>query len=111
IHANDEIFHAERFLPNEILVDGCMYVRWRLVSWQNNGERHIYGPQGQCMRTISRLDLWMEMVPIGVSVGRPGPTPSLDLKPSEFDPLEKYWTGFPIEGSKITFPRPSCEFR
>uniref|UniRef100_A0A3Q7IXF1 Uncharacterized protein n=1 Tax=Solanum lycopersicum TaxID=4081 RepID=A0A3Q7IXF1_SOLLC len=51
------------------------------------------------------------MVPIGVSVGRPGPTPSLDLKPSEFDPLENYWTGFPVEGSEITFPRPNCEFR
>ena len=62
-------------------------------------------------REISRLDLWMEMVPIRVLVGRPGPPPSLDLKPSEFDPLENYWTGFPVEGSEITFPRPNCEFR
>ena len=47
-------------------------------------------------REISRLDLWMEMVPIRVLVGRPGPPPSLDLKPSEF--------GAPP-------PYPSCEFR
>ncbi|XP_073034985.1 phosphatidylinositol 4-phosphate 5-kinase 6-like isoform X1 [Primulina eburnea] len=45
------------------------------------------------------------------SVGRPGPPPSLDLKPSAFDPKEKYWTKFPSEGSKITPPHQSCEFR
>ncbi|XP_016479547.1 phosphatidylinositol 4-phosphate 5-kinase 5-like [Nicotiana tabacum] len=45
------------------------------------------------------------------SVGRPGPAPSLDLKSSEFDPKEKYWTRFPPEGSKSTPPHPSCEFR
>ncbi|KAK4725572.1 hypothetical protein R3W88_028351 [Solanum pinnatisectum] len=48
---------------------------------------------------------------IRVSAGRPGPPPSLDLKPSAFDPREKYWTRFPTEGSKITPPHPSCEFR
>ncbi|KAK6149065.1 hypothetical protein DH2020_016590 [Rehmannia glutinosa] len=45
------------------------------------------------------------------SVGRPGPPPSLDLKPSAFDPKEKYWTKFPPEGSKITPPHQSCEFK
>ncbi|XP_027066662.2 phosphatidylinositol 4-phosphate 5-kinase 5-like isoform X2 [Coffea arabica] len=45
------------------------------------------------------------------SVGKPGPPPSLDLKPSAFDPKEKYWTRFPPEGSKNTPPHPSCEFR
>ncbi|CAI9759090.1 unnamed protein product [Fraxinus pennsylvanica] len=45
------------------------------------------------------------------SVGRPGPCPSLDLKPSAFDPKEKYWTKFPSEGSKHTPPHQSCEFR
>ena len=68
-------------------------------------------PQGQCMKVISRLDLWMEMVHILVSVGRPGPPPSLDLKPSTFDLQEKYWTRFTTEGSKITPPHLSCEFR
>ncbi|KAL8095252.1 hypothetical protein AgCh_036638 [Apium graveolens] len=45
------------------------------------------------------------------SVGRPGPPPSLDLKPSAFDPKEKVWTRFPPEGSKYTPPHQSCEFR
>ncbi|WOH06369.1 hypothetical protein DCAR_0625795 [Daucus carota subsp. sativus] len=45
------------------------------------------------------------------SVGRPGPPPSLDLKPSAFDPKEKVWTRFPPEGSKHTPPHQSCEFR
>ncbi|XP_051138890.1 phosphatidylinositol 4-phosphate 5-kinase 6 isoform X2 [Andrographis paniculata] len=45
------------------------------------------------------------------SVGRPGPPPSLDLKPSAFDPKEKYWTKFPTEGSKYTPPHQSCEFK
>ncbi|CAI9099625.1 OLC1v1036475C1 [Oldenlandia corymbosa var. corymbosa] len=45
------------------------------------------------------------------SVGRPGPPPSLELKPSAFDPKEKYWTRFPPEGSKSTPPHQSCEFR
>lgn len=34
-----------------------------------------------------------------------------DLKPSDFDPKEKFWTRFPSEGSKITPPHPSAEFR
>lgn len=34
-----------------------------------------------------------------------------DLKPSDFDPKEKFWTRFPSEGSKITPPHQSTEFR
>ncbi|CAI0395544.1 unnamed protein product [Linum tenue] len=34
-----------------------------------------------------------------------------DLKPSDFDPKEKFWTKFPAEGSKITPPHQSSEFR
>ncbi|KAL6984454.1 Phosphatidylinositol 4-phosphate 5-kinase 1 [Sarracenia purpurea var. burkii] len=34
-----------------------------------------------------------------------------DLKPSDFDPREKFWTRFPPEGSKITPPHQSMEFR
>nr|GMC63372.1 phosphatidylinositol 4-phosphate 5-kinase 6-like [Ipomoea batatas] len=45
------------------------------------------------------------------AVGRPGPSPSLDLKPSAFDPKDKFWTRFPPEGSKSTPPHPSCEFK
>ncbi|KAG9141528.1 hypothetical protein Leryth_019069 [Lithospermum erythrorhizon] len=45
------------------------------------------------------------------AVGRPGPQPSLDLKPSAFDPKEKFWTRFPPDGSKHTPPHSSSEFR
>ncbi|GAV76221.1 PIP5K domain-containing protein/MORN domain-containing protein [Cephalotus follicularis] len=34
-----------------------------------------------------------------------------DLKPSDFDPKEKFWTRFPAEGSKLTPPHQSTEFR
>lgn len=34
-----------------------------------------------------------------------------DLKLSDFDPKEKFWTRFPSEGSKITPPHQSAEFR
>ncbi|MBA0746225.1 hypothetical protein Gogos_008762 [Gossypium gossypioides] len=34
-----------------------------------------------------------------------------DLKPSDFDPKEKFWTKFPSEGSKLTPPHQSIEFR
>ncbi|KAF8377025.1 hypothetical protein HHK36_030397 [Tetracentron sinense] len=34
-----------------------------------------------------------------------------DLRPVDFDPMEKFWTRFPPEGSKITPPRHSVEFR
>ena len=34
-----------------------------------------------------------------------------NLKPSDFDPKEKFWTRFPPEGSKITPPHQSVEFR
>ncbi|KAL3839973.1 hypothetical protein ACJIZ3_024564 [Penstemon smallii] len=34
-----------------------------------------------------------------------------DLKPSDFDPMEKFWTRFPSEGSKMTPPHQSAEFR
>ncbi|KAF7829869.1 phosphatidylinositol 4-phosphate 5-kinase 1-like [Senna tora] len=34
-----------------------------------------------------------------------------ELKPSDFDPKEKFWTRFPPEGSKLTPPHQSLEFR
>lgn len=34
-----------------------------------------------------------------------------DLKPSDFDPREKFWTRFPSEGSKLTPPHQTSEFR
>lgn len=36
---------------------------------------------------------------------------SRELIPSDFDLKEKFWTRFPSEGSKITPPHQSMEFR
>ncbi|CAM9002328.1 unnamed protein product [Rhodiola kirilowii] len=36
---------------------------------------------------------------------------SRDLKPSDFEPKEKFWTRFPPEGSKTTPPHQSMDFR
>ncbi|KAJ4807270.1 Phosphatidylinositol 4-phosphate 5-kinase 4 [Rhynchospora pubera] len=45
------------------------------------------------------------------AVGKQSAATSLDLKPSAFDPKEKFWTRFPPEGSKRTPPHQSIEFR
>ncbi|XP_043713371.1 phosphatidylinositol 4-phosphate 5-kinase 1-like isoform X2 [Telopea speciosissima] len=47
---------------------------------------------------------------IRYSVGKPALT-FRALKPADFDPREKFWTRFPSEGSKITPPHQSVEFR
>lgn len=47
---------------------------------------------------------------IRYSVGKEGST-LRELKQSDFDPKEKFWTRFPSEGSKITPPHQSAEFR
>ena len=44
------------------------------------------------------------------AVGKQGPV-VLELKSSAFDPKEKVWTKFPPEGSKLTPPHNSCDFR
>lgn len=34
-----------------------------------------------------------------------------ELKPSDFESKEKFWTKFPSEGSKLTPPHQTAEFR
>jgi 1-phosphatidylinositol-4-phosphate 5-kinase len=34
-----------------------------------------------------------------------------ELSPADFDPKEKFWTRFPPEGSKVTPPHSSSDFR
>nr|XP_009393561.1 PREDICTED: phosphatidylinositol 4-phosphate 5-kinase 1-like [Musa acuminata subsp. malaccensis] len=46
---------------------------------------------------------------IRYSVGKPGSM--RELRAADFDPREKFWTRFPPEGSKITPPHHSIEFR
>ncbi|PKU69457.1 phosphatidylinositol 4-phosphate 5-kinase 2 [Dendrobium catenatum] len=48
---------------------------------------------------------------IRFSVVKPSSKQSMKLWPSDFNPREKFWTRFPPEGSKITHPHHSSEFR
>ncbi|XP_010272887.1 PREDICTED: phosphatidylinositol 4-phosphate 5-kinase 1-like [Nelumbo nucifera] len=66
-------------------------------------------------QTISKghknYDLMLNLqLGIRYSVGKPASRPR-DLRPADFDPREKYWTRFPPEGSKVTPPHQSVEFR
>ena len=45
------------------------------------------------------------------SVGKSSALPFRKLSPSDLDPREKVWTRFPPEGSKLTPPHHSVDFR
>ncbi|CAL9092423.1 unnamed protein product [Musa acuminata var. zebrina] len=67
-------------------------------------------------QTISKghknYDLMLNLqLGIRYSIGKPGSAQLRELRPSDFDPMEKYWMRFPPEGSKITPPHLSVEFR
>ncbi|XP_010926458.2 LOW QUALITY PROTEIN: phosphatidylinositol 4-phosphate 5-kinase 2 [Elaeis guineensis] len=67
-------------------------------------------------QTISKghknYDLMLNLqLGIRYSVGKPASTRMRELRQADFDPREKFWTRFPPEGSKITPPHQSVEFR
>ncbi|KAG9457213.1 hypothetical protein H6P81_001721 [Aristolochia fimbriata] len=67
-------------------------------------------------QTISKghknYDLMLNLqLGISYSVGKPASLQVRDLRPGDFDPREKFWTRFPPEGSKLTPPHQSAEFR
>ncbi|CAH9062439.1 unnamed protein product [Cuscuta europaea] len=55
----------------------------------------------------------MQNLQMGIrhSVGKHGAAATLDLKPSAFDPKEKYWSKISPDGSKSMLPFQSCDFR
>nr|DAD24500.1 TPA_asm: hypothetical protein HUJ06_025964 [Nelumbo nucifera] len=66
-------------------------------------------------QTISKghknYDLMLNLqLGIRYSVGKPASI-LRNLRPGDFDPREKFWTRFPPEGSKVTPPHQSVEFR
>lgn len=66
-------------------------------------------------RTISKghknYDLMLNLqLGIRYSVGKHGAI-QRELKPKDFDPMEKFWTRFPPEGSKMTPTHQSGDFR
>ncbi|KAK1309535.1 Phosphatidylinositol 4-phosphate 5-kinase 1 [Acorus calamus] len=67
-------------------------------------------------QTISKghknYDLMLNLqLGIRYTVGRPASTQLRELRAADFDPREKFWTRFPPEGSKVTPPHQSVEFR
>ena len=63
-------------------------------------------PANVVVELLGQFDFWNRY-----SIGKPGSAQLRELRPSDFDPMEKYWTRFPPEGSKITPPHLSVEFR
>ena len=45
------------------------------------------------------------------SVGKSSAVPMRALEQGDFDPGKKFWTRFPPEGSKVTLPHSTAEFR
>ncbi|XP_042408453.1 phosphatidylinositol 4-phosphate 5-kinase 1-like isoform X1 [Zingiber officinale] len=67
-------------------------------------------------QTISKghknYDLMLNLqLGISYTIGKPGSAQSRELKQTDFDPRKKSWTRFPPEGTKITPPHQSPEFR
>ncbi|WOL01134.1 phosphatidylinositol 4-phosphate 5-kinase 1-like [Canna indica] len=72
--------------------------------------REARKPGQTVLKGHKNYDLMLNLqLGIRYSVGKPG---SLrELKTGDFDPKEKFWTRFPPEGSKVTPPHHSIEFR
>ncbi|CAH9085941.1 unnamed protein product [Cuscuta epithymum] len=93
--------------PSTLYQDGIRQFRRNPCSFNGEGKK-----PGQ---TISKghkdYDLMLNLqLGISYSVGKHAPV-LRDLKPSDFDPMEKYWTSFPPQGSKVTPPHLSVDFR
>ncbi|KAL6512071.1 Phosphatidylinositol 4-phosphate 5-kinase 1 [Orobanche gracilis] len=75
----------------------------------NGGE--VKKPGQMISKGHKNYDLMINLqLGIRYSIGKHASVPR-DLKVSDFDPKEKFWTRFPSEGSKITPPHQSIDFR
>ncbi|KAI4389139.1 hypothetical protein MLD38_001396 [Melastoma candidum] len=84
-------------------------------DFKKSGPRCCLGDEKKPGQTISKghknYDLMLSLqMGIRHSVGN-NSLSSHKLKPSDFDPKEKFWTRFPPEGSKNTLPHSLGEFR
>ncbi|XP_054788962.1 phosphatidylinositol 4-phosphate 5-kinase 1-like [Prosopis cineraria] len=83
--------------------------QFRRNSWCCS--REVKRPGQTIFKGHKNYDLMLNLqLGIRYSVGKEASI-SRELKPSDFDPKEKFWTRFPPEGSKITPPHQSVEFR
>ncbi|KAL6522207.1 Phosphatidylinositol 4-phosphate 5-kinase 1 [Orobanche minor] len=94
--------------------DGFVFDRDGLSQFHRN-PGYLSGEVKKPGQTISKghksYDLMLNLqLGIRYSVGKHASV-LLDLKPSDFDPKEKFWTRFPPEGSKLTPPHQSMDFR
>ncbi|XP_071703073.1 phosphatidylinositol 4-phosphate 5-kinase 1 [Rutidosis leptorrhynchoides] len=81
----------------------------RNPGWFNGGEAKK--PGQMISKGHKNYDLMLNLqLGIRYSVGKHASIVR-DLKTSDFDPKEKFWTRFPSEGSKLTPPHQSGEFR
>ncbi|XP_031390516.1 phosphatidylinositol 4-phosphate 5-kinase 2 [Punica granatum] len=76
-----------------------------------NGGSEVKKPGQTISKGHKNYDLMLNLqLGIRYTVGN-NASSSRELKPSDFDPKEKFWTKFPPEGSKLTPPHQSVEFR
>ncbi|KAJ8442228.1 hypothetical protein Cgig2_005168 [Carnegiea gigantea] len=79
--------------------------------WHGGGGDEIKKPGQPISRGHKNYELMLNLqLGIRHSVGKHA-LKSRDLKASDFEPREKYWTRFPSEGSKHTPPHQSIDFK
>ncbi|KAK8968780.1 Phosphatidylinositol 4-phosphate 5-kinase 1 [Platanthera guangdongensis] len=99
--------------------DGYEFGPGTEATGQIRGRNHCCFEAGETKRlgqTISKghknYDLMINLqLGIRYTVGKPGSVQPRELKPRDFDPMEKFWIRFPPEGSKITPPHQSVDFK
>lgn len=99
--------------------DGYEFGQGIEASGQIRSRNHCCFEAGETKRlgqTISKghknYDLVINLqLGISYTVGKPGSVQPRELKPSDFDPMEKFWVRFPPEGSKVTPPHQSVDFK
>ncbi|XP_051139452.1 phosphatidylinositol 4-phosphate 5-kinase 2-like [Andrographis paniculata] len=97
------------------IVDNLEMYRDGIRQFRRNPCCFIGGEAKKPGQTISKGHKNYELMlnlQLGIrhSVGKHASTPR-ELRLADFDPKEKFWTRFPSEGSKITPPHQSMEFR
>ncbi|KAL8166689.1 hypothetical protein V2J09_008188 [Rumex salicifolius] len=79
--------------------------------WSGGGDDQIKKPGQTISKGHKNYDLMLNLqLGIRHSVGKHA-SKGRQLKPSDFEPREKYWTRFPPEGSKSTPPHQSVDFK
>ncbi|XP_052191078.1 phosphatidylinositol 4-phosphate 5-kinase 1-like [Diospyros lotus] len=100
---------ASMFYRNSTGLDGDGIRQFRRNPCFFNGE--VKKPGQMISKGHKNYDLMLNLqLGIRYTVGKHASICRL-LRPSDFDPKEKFWTRFPPEGSKVTPPHQSVEFR